>query len=104
MTKQRHTAWLCKGVNRDEDGNEEARPTWFYVFRTGGKALEFMDKSQATFAAHVRWELIPCEFMEVDETLANMEECINMEGDTEPCSSWVARVVRNSNKEECINS
>jgi len=72
--KQRHTAVLCQGRNL---GQKE--PTWFYVFRTFEKAQEFIGKAKThiDFAiSSVTWELWPCEFMDVDETITNMTECV----------------------------
>lgn len=72
--KQRHTSWVCEGRNKGQ-----RVPTWFYAFRTSEKGLEFIKKATAHTnpeIASVHWELWPCEFMSVDETIADMEECV----------------------------
>ena len=60
MSKQRHTAWVCVGTN-----NGEIAPTWFFAFRKWEDGTKFMDAANDT----VSWELYPCEFMTVNETM-----------------------------------
>jgi hypothetical protein len=67
---------VCFGKNKGVEGL-----TWFYTFRTAWKGIEFTKRA----AAHpnpdistVEWEMYSCEFMSVDETLANMEECVRV--------------------------
>jgi len=69
--KQRHTAWVTIGTN---DG--QVLPTWFYAFRKWESAKAFMDAANDT----VSWDLFPCEFMSVEETLENFKQCMQ-EGD-----------------------
>lgn len=65
--KQRHTAWVTIGTN---DG--QIVPTWFYAFRKWENARAFMDAANDT----VSWDLYPCEFMTVEETLENFNQCM----------------------------
>jgi hypothetical protein len=69
--KQRHTAWVTIGTN---DG--QVLPSWFYAFRKWEDAKAFMDAANDT----VSWDLFPCEFMSVEETLENFKQCMQ-EGD-----------------------
>lgn len=72
--KQRHTAWACIGCNEGE-----VDPAWFYVFRTSEKGVAFMKEAEAHTnpeLSSVKWIMYPCEFMSVDETIANMEESV----------------------------
>lgn len=70
--KQRHTAWVTIGTN-----NGQIVPTWFYAFRKWENAKAFMDAANDT----VSWDLYPCEFMSVEETLENFKQCMQ-EGDS----------------------
>lgn len=63
--KQRHTSWVCVGKSA-----LDAEPTWFYAFRTYGKAQAFVEQAKG-----VAWEIYPCELEEPDEALRNFEEC-----------------------------
>lgn len=74
---QRHTAWVCVGKNK---GVEE--PTWFYAFRTSEKGVAFMKEAEAHTnpdISTVKWEMYPCEFMSVDDTISDMEESVRVE-------------------------
>lgn len=66
--KQRHTAWVCIGTNHGQ-----IVPTWFYAFRKWESAKSFMDAANDS----VSWDLYPCEFMTVEETLENFRQCMN---------------------------
>ena len=67
--KQRHTAWVTIGIN-----NGELIPTWYYAFRKWENAKAFMDAANDT----VSWELYPCEFMSVEETLEDFKQCMQV--------------------------
>lgn len=76
MSKQRHIAWVCVGHNKGVEGL-----TWFYTFRTAWKGIEFTKRAAAHLnpdISTVEWEMYSCELMGVDETLANMEECVRV--------------------------
>jgi hypothetical protein len=71
--KQRHTAWVTIGTNEGT-----TVPTWFYAFRkweNATAAIAAMDAADNT----VSWDLYPCEFMSVEETLDNFKQCMQGE-------------------------
>ena len=75
--KQKHTAWVCMGYNNEAESYNNVAATWFYVFRTLDKSLEFIRAAEANpNLATIYWHLWPCNFREVDESLAALENSV----------------------------